>query len=524
MTRPDNIDSPADLNDLVADAVRHVLFAGASGYGKTGALKLVAETKIRDPRLGFHLVDPEGEVAEHAIEFIANPENGVGWRKAHYLRPASATETFGISLLYVPDRTPQLCHEAAIRTRTIFERVLNFGTGDYGPRLSKLFQLACFGLALTGRPLVDLPELFSLGAARLRQLIGEAYPYEFMSAELRALDVLGDRNPTRFLEYCESIVSRLMPVFGNPRMRRIFGQQRGVDLERLLASREVVLLDLSGLEHKDAVLIGTSYITLLYHHTIQRPPNRCARACLMIDELFDYLTPDLARGFDRFRKHMMQLVVAIQRLGQLQTQTADGVDTTALNAILTNTDIKAFFGGLEPNDADLVARPLFTGHLDLCEWKPGSERPVAVGQDKTTIANWSRAEMEAQSEMTAHTRSHSRGTAYGTSTTQGTAFGTGIGSGDSSGQVLTPPFQLFGPNGPDASLIPTPLSQNRGISSSESSFEQSSESSSESFTEIETEGEADTEARGTRTQSTRKKPKAGAMSQPLILLMLLLTC
>src|SRR5436189_4129584 len=101
-----------------------------------------------------------------------------------------------------------------------------------------------------------------------------------------------------------------------------------------------------------------------------------------------------------------------------------------LNAILTNTGIKIVFGGLDPNDADLLARLLFTGHLDLAEWKLGSERPVAVGQDKTTIANWSRAEMEAQSEMTAHTRSHSRGTAYGTSTTQGTATGTAIGSGE----------------------------------------------------------------------------------------------
>ena len=66
------------------------------------------------------------------------------------------------------------------------------------------------------------------------------------------------------------------------------------------------------------------------------------------------------------------------------------------NAILTNTAIKIFFGGLDPDDAELIARFLFTGNLNLAEWKPGSERPVAVGQDKTTVANWSRAEMESQ--------------------------------------------------------------------------------------------------------------------------------
>jgi hypothetical protein len=491
------------LDDLIADSARHVLFAGASGYGKTGALKLVAETKIRDPRLGFHLVDPEGEVAEHVIELIANPEHGLGWRKLHALRPASSSETFGLPLLYVPDRTPQLCHEAAIRCRTVFERVLNFGSGDYGPRISKLFQLACFGLALTGRSLTDLPELFSLGASRLRQLVGDAYPYEFMSAEWRLLDVLEERNLARFQEYCESIISRLMPTFGSPRNRRIFGPQQGLDFAALLANREVVLLDLSGLEHKDAVLIGTTYITLLYHHTIQRPPNRCARACLMIDELFDYLTPDLARGFDRFRKHMMQLVVAIQRLGQLQTKTPDGIDTTALNAILTNTDIKVFFGGLEPNDADLVARLLFTGHLDLCEWKDGSQRPVAVGQNKATVANWSRGESETEQSMRARSRSHSFGTARGTIESTSTSTGFGTSAGESSGLVLSPPLQLLGPNAPNASLIPMPLSQSRGDNTSESSFEQSSRAFGETYSEIDMHAEAETQARGTSRGTSR---------------------
>jgi hypothetical protein len=304
-------------HDILSD-LGHILIGGASGYGKSFLLMLLLLVRLLNPRFGVHVVDPDGEVAQFLLEYRANPANGLQWRTLHYLQPASSSETFGLALLNVPERTPQACHEVALRTRTIFEQVLNFGTGDYGPRLSKLFQLGCYGLALAGRPLVDLPELFTLGAARVRALIGESYPYQFMSEEWRALDVLSERNPTRFLEYCESITSRLMGPFGNPRLRRIYGQPTGIDIAKILATREAVILDLSGLEHKDAVLIGTSYISLLFHEALKRPPRTAPHAFVAIDEVFDYMTDDLARAFDRLRKRNIQLCVCAQRLGQLR--------------------------------------------------------------------------------------------------------------------------------------------------------------------------------------------------------------
>ena len=160
--------NPLDTPSIDAISDSHILIGGASGYGKSFLLMQLLLSRLRDPRWGLHLIDPDGEVAQFLFDYIANPANHLSWRTLHFLQPASPTETFGLSLLHVPERTPQLCHEAALRTRTIFEQVLSFGTGDYGPRLSKLFQLGCYGLALAGRPLVDLPDLFTLGAARVR--------------------------------------------------------------------------------------------------------------------------------------------------------------------------------------------------------------------------------------------------------------------------------------------------------------------------------------------------------------------
>jgi hypothetical protein len=458
----------------------HILISGASGYGKSFFLKQIGRARLRDPRFGVHLIDPDGEVAQDLFEYAANPGNGLAWRRIHLLQAGSLTETFALSLLHVPEITPQHCSEAAIRTRTIFEQVLNFGTGDYGPRLSKLLQLGCFGLALLGRPLVDLPELFTLGAARLRELIGESYPYQFMTEEWRALDVLSERNPSRFLEYTESITSRLMPTFGNPRMRRIFGQPKGLDFAHMFSAREAALLDLSDLEHKEAVLVGTSYISLFFHEALKRTPSTAPRVFFAIDEVFDYMTPDLARSFDRLRKRNIQLCVALQRLGQLEK---DEDKVGIRNAVITNTALRICFGGLEPDDAEYMARLLFTGHFDLSKYKDGTERPVATRSDKTIVGNWSRAEMDAESEMTSQGTARSRGTTTGSMTAEGTGSGTAYGAVESSGEVLTPPIALFGPNGPNATMLPTPMSISTGKSASESSSNQSSRSSGTSLAE-----------------------------------------
>ena len=155
--------SPAifvDIDVALDHQAGHILLAGNSGSGKTGTCCLIARRKLHDPVTGFILADPDGETAENCAEHLANPENGLGWRKVHYLKPASQSDTFALPLLHVPDRSPQLCHDKAVRALTIFEQAVTVGAGDYGPRLTKFFYLGALGLALTGRALCDLPDVF----------------------------------------------------------------------------------------------------------------------------------------------------------------------------------------------------------------------------------------------------------------------------------------------------------------------------------------------------------------------------
>jgi hypothetical protein len=121
------------------------------------------------------------------------------------------------------------------------------------------------------------------------------------------------------LEYRDALASRLMPIFSNPILRRVFGpQQPPLDINGILRKRECVFLDVSGLEHRDSVLVGTAYVSLIFHHGLQRQPNIEPYTMFVIDEAFDYLTADLARGFDRLRKRNIQLCLSIQRVGAMQ--------------------------------------------------------------------------------------------------------------------------------------------------------------------------------------------------------------
>src|SRR5438046_2113776 len=123
------------LSNLFADplpvpapgANHHILLYGPSGFGKTRIMVAIGRNAQRNPAVGFHQVDPEGDICEDHLEFVASPQNKLAWRKVHYLHAASTAYSFALPMLYVPDRTPLLCHAAAVRAVAVLNRTLNFG-------------------------------------------------------------------------------------------------------------------------------------------------------------------------------------------------------------------------------------------------------------------------------------------------------------------------------------------------------------------------------------------------------------
>jgi hypothetical protein len=89
-----------------------------------------------------------------------------------------------------------------------------------------------------------------------------------MSEEWRLLDVFSERNPTRLLDYCETFTSPLMDpsailasAASTANDRHRYREDSGRARDRRSRSPD--------LEHKDAVLIGTRYGSLLFSRSTQ---------------------------------------------------------------------------------------------------------------------------------------------------------------------------------------------------------------------------------------------------------------
>jgi hypothetical protein len=110
---------------------------------------------------------------------------------------------------------------------------------------------------------------------------------------------------------------------------------------------------------------------------------------------------------------------------------------------MTHTD-KAIFQVKDAEDAERLAVDVYTGHLDLAEWKANTERPTAVGQIKIVLKNSARQQSEAESiaDGRSFTRSTARAVAGGRASMR--SQGENAASSDSLAFVSLPPEPLLG--------------------------------------------------------------------------------
>src|SRR5207253_1386755 len=87
-------------------------------------------------------------------------------------------------------------------------------------------------------------------------------------------------------------------------------------------------------------------------------PGTDERYLLFLDEFQQYLTLDLASMLDQVRKGGLSLVMAHQHLGHLED------DPQLRKSIFGNARIKVAFGGLDAEDATIMANEFFLRELN----------------------------------------------------------------------------------------------------------------------------------------------------------------
>jgi TraM recognition site of TraD and TraG len=169
-------------------------------------------------------------------------------------------------------------------------------------------------------------------------------------------------------------------------------QEKILDIAGMLRRRQSSVSDLSLLGSPEAEsLVGAMLVNMFYHAVKDRPETQRDFTVFAIDEFPQFVTTDLARSLDQFRKFGVHLMLAHQRLDQLPEDLR--------SAILTCAKIKFVFGGLYHEDAGVLARELFPGEVRGDRVKHISYRtgfrPILT---KTTLQHESEGEGEGENE------------------------------------------------------------------------------------------------------------------------------
>ncbi len=421
----------------------HSLVVGQAGSGKSRYLQSVARRVLPQPGHGLTIIDPHGTLARATIQWMACPSNGQVDRIVHIIDPASSYAV-GINCLRPYSSTPEGWHDAATTLTFVIESRFD-QNAEETPRLARLAYTLGYVCAQNELSVLELLELLTLGGIDLLRTLIERCENPVVRRELEDLLFLAAHSRREFISICESLKNRLVRALGGRPMLRHLAQSQGLDPYAAMENGEVVIFDGSSMNLSDATTIGAMLISMYLADARRRMPDTGKPHRIIVDEAESMLTADAARGLDQTRKFGLFFSFAIQRLGQARRR------PEVADALFGNCHQKVCFSVPEPEGARFMAETLNMGHVNLAEWKPGTERATPVGNERIVLTGRARAQhrIESTSSATADVRTHnsSRAAIESEATAWGTVLSAGTGSSVSTLPDSTLPFEIPTPTG-----------------------------------------------------------------------------
>ena len=229
-----------------------------------------------------------------------------------------------------------------------------------------------------------------------RRLLLAALEHELIRAEWEEFEAA---TATVRQQLLEGAGNRLRKFLSSPIIRQVLGQQEHVlDIDRIVAEKKILLVNLAPgmkIDRENANLLGILIINELFRAALLRNPDTELHPFfLYIDEFAQLITPTVANILDECRKYGLFLTLAHQHLAQLTQE-----DEWLFASILANCHNRCVFGGLNVEDAELLARQVYTGFEDLkqvkhTDWQT-KFRPV---EEERIVRTRSRGKSRSRSE------------------------------------------------------------------------------------------------------------------------------
>ncbi|HVB18314.1 MAG TPA: type IV secretion system DNA-binding domain-containing protein, partial [Stellaceae bacterium] len=367
---------------------RHLHLAGATGMGKTTCLASMVWQDILEPdgvRRAAFLFDPHGNEA-HAQYRRAVSFGIHRLRPVHLLDPAS-DPVFGLNFFrHRPGVDP------AVTAAMAADAVSAVWGGEdlhAKPLLTETLKMIFWSLDWLGATLLEADELTDIADDNpLRSYLIENAPNRSVRRFWRTIEALP---PAKRDEKLSAAARRISEFLLPQSTRRIFAaRDRAIDFRAAMDDGACLLIDLSyghGRISKDeARLLGTFMLNDIFLSCLGRPPGSTP-VFIYIDEVQLFLTETVAAMLDQARKFGVHLILSHQHLGHLRER-----GEAIYRSVMTNTRTKIIFGGLDDDDATLMARNLFRGTFDPELSKSRYDKPVVTGQ----VREWMLSESDSR--------------------------------------------------------------------------------------------------------------------------------
>lgn len=392
---------------------------GQPGQGKSKFLEHLLRQDIKNGE-GLCLIDPHGSVFAPLVKWCA-AHRYFDLRRIVVLDVARDGWSFGFNPLGNHDGTPDSLLEVVDAMANATSQAWGGEDLDNKPTISYVLPAIYQLLGERGLTLSETPFVIEQGPV-LDDLIGEI---QDENLKRKWLD-LANKHPRDWNAEVVGPRNRISRFIEDSRVRCILGQTEPViDLQALMDEKAIVLVNLAGIQPQRRRLLGSLLVSAIYSAALRRKADRGPAFHVYIDEAHLFINQDVERLLTEGRKFGVWLVLAHQDLAQLRREAGEAVFSAVM---LTGT--KVVFGGLPFEDAEYLARELWSGFTDYERPKEAFIRPTVVGQKIITLSGW----QSSSSSSTGRSTGSSTGTGHSQTYGQTGTFGAPDLSSSTTGQ------------------------------------------------------------------------------------------
>ena len=436
-----DIQSGEPINLSLARLSEHVDVVGPTGCGKTRSIMLKA----------FQELAPMTDVSVIAVTCKGDYATMCSdWAIAHGLTDKlvmfkpGAGPLVGFNPLkrngWPPERHAKMARTAVLAARG--EHSL-----DETPQLARLLFL-CLAVALEqGFTLIEAARLLRPGRSAFRTNMLRVVESEFLRESLQWFDSLKD---SRQEEIAASTVGRLENFVGDPLIRAILTEQeRCLDIGDVIRNRKKLCIDVglyNPLVPDDAKTMLRLLINNVLAHKFDTPAAAQTPTILLLDEIQEYATEDLATALTLGRELKLFVVMAHQFPSQLKLSAED---SHLFESVQHCCRTKIIFGGVHVSELEGIVKELVIDQFNPRLVKDERKTPYfeAVESTRDTVTRGvsvggSVGVNSGASSATARGRSRGNSRQWGASHSHSDAFSmvhsSATNAGVSMGETLLP--------------------------------------------------------------------------------------